>query len=155
VRDWFLSPVLAHRLVAGVRIGLVTWASTAGMLMGFGLRHGTAALPFARFGSWIMGGGGATRLTYGLAAGAGAIGHAFWMVIWGVGFWSLARTRGILPSVIVALLLVTMATFVSAAWLPAALGAVRFASLAPVQVAVVGAVMTATLVISRTFANDH
>lgn len=138
------------RFPPGVRVGLIAWAATAGVLVGFGWRHGTAAAPFVHFGSALLARVGVHRLTAGPAVVTGLLGHAAWMSLWGAGFWAVASRLRTWPAVVVAVVVAAGACLLSASWIPAAMGATRYAPIVPAQAALLGVVMATSLVISRT-----
>jgi len=150
-RHRFLSRVQEYRLLPGVRAGLIVWAATCGVLVGFGWRHGTATAPFVHFGSILLARFGVHRLAPGPAIAAGLLGHAAWMSLWGAGFWAVSSRLRAGLALPVALVLAAVAYLLSASWLPAAMGAIRYAPIVPAQEAVLAVVMATGLVISRTF----
>jgi hypothetical protein len=89
-----------------------------------------------------------------MAAVAGLAGHALWMTLWGVGFTMAAQSLRPVPAFAVALVLALAGSFLSASLIPSLLGAVRFASLLPVHMALVLILMAASLVTGRTIAGD-
>jgi len=132
---------------------MVTWAATSGALVGFGLRYGDAAGPFARFGAGMLAAAGVPRPSSALAVVVGLAGHVVWMSAWSVGYAAIATSLRAIPAFVVALLLSLAAMVISGWWLPAALGAVRSAMLAPMQLALILTVMAASMVMSRTVAS--
>ena len=129
-----------RHLLAPVRAGLVTGAATAGAIVGFGIGQGAPLGAFLRFGTALLG-PLATRMLSEAAVLAGVVGHLAWMAVWGAGLFLV--TRRYRPSVVlaVAVLMVTLVTWSSRTLLPAALGAVRYASLDGLQVALAAGVM--------------
>lgn len=131
----FLSPVLTHRIRDGIPAGLVGAAASAGGVVGFGLRHGTAALPFEMAGRALAVLGSADLPRWALVAG-GLVAHALWGTLAGVAFALAARPlagwRYLGATAAFALgLFVLGGTFV-----PGVLGAGAYAVLAPAQAAV-------------------
>jgi hypothetical protein len=145
----FLSGVLTTRIRAGVRAGLIAAAATAGALVGFGIRHDDAMRPFAALGATVLTGFGATTPPRLVAIVAGFLAHVSWMVFWGIAFAAIAHRRTRATIVLVALLTGLVATLAAGYFVPAALGAVKFAALQGIQAVLCIVLMTAGLVMGR------
>jgi hypothetical protein len=66
-----LCAVQRQRVVTGITTGLIPAAATGGMLLGFGIRLGSAARVFQTIGSIVMGANaGAANATRAIVAGA-------------------------------------------------------------------------------------
>jgi hypothetical protein len=132
VRNRFLS--------AAVRAGLVTGAATAGTLVGFGIGEGAPLVAFFRYGSAILG-PLAARFVDGVAVSAGIAGHLAWMVAWCAGLWVLARRQRGAAVLVIALLMVLAGTWSSRTLFPSLMGALRYAALDGLQMALAVLVM--------------
>ena len=124
-----LTRVRPSRLSTGIRIGLIAAATTAGALVGLGLRHGVATQPFLLTGRAFADstlGTGAPPL---VATAIGLFVHAFWMVLWGVCFAVLAPAPVGLRGVAVAAVLAALVGVLASSFLPGALGAGALAAL--------------------------
>jgi hypothetical protein len=127
-----LSRVPGSRLRAGVRVGLIAAAATAGVLVGLGLRHGAALTPFQLYGRAFLASWTGLIAPAWLSVAVGLVVHGLWMVVWGVCFTAVAAPLRVRSVTILALLLGLMAAL--AAWVfPAALGAAALASLSSLQ----------------------
>jgi hypothetical protein len=131
----FLSFVFADRIRSGLSIGLIGAAATAGALVGLGLRHGGALLPFEMGGRALLADWRLTTGTGGVAISLGVVSHLMWMTLWGVCFSVVAtRLRGLaLPAG--ALLFVLCLGALAGTVVPGALGAASFAGLTTAQTA--------------------
>src|SRR4051794_34982408 len=75
-----------NRLPHALQVGILAGATTAGSLVGLGVRHGAASAPFeilgraftARFAGILLGASAATVI--GVAI------HLMWMLLWGLCF---------------------------------------------------------------------
>ncbi len=131
----FLSPVLSDRIRAGLPVGLLGGAVSAGALIGLGLRHGAATYPFeiggrALFASWRLG-----IPSTAVALLAGIVAHLLWMELWGVCFSAVATSLRGGTLLVGAALFALFLGALSATVVPGALGAAAFAALSPVQTA--------------------
>ncbi len=131
----FLSLVLADRIRNGITIGLIGAAATAGALVGLGLRHGAATLPFELGGRALLGAWRMAAPVDGVAVSLGVASHLMRMMLWGVCFSVVAtQLRGLaLPAG--ALLFALFLGALSGTVVPGALGAAAFASLTTAQTA--------------------
>ncbi len=131
----FLSLVLANRVRDGVSIGVIGAAATAGALVGLGLRHDAAALPFDLAGRALLASLRLATQSEPFAVTLGAVAHLVWMALWGVCFSAFATSlRGLaLPAG--ALLFVLFLGALAGTVVPGALGAAAFASLSSAQTA--------------------
>lgn len=127
--------MLSDRIRQGVVIGLIGGAATAGALVGLGMRHGVASLPFAASGSALFEAWRLAAPTMSVAVVVGIVAHLMWSALWGVCFSVVALgLRGIaLPAG--ALLFVLLLGALSATAVPGALGAAAFATLSTAQTA--------------------
>jgi hypothetical protein len=127
--------VLAERVRNGLSIGLIGAAATAGALVGLGLRHDGATLPFEMGGRSLVNAWRLAPPTDGVAIVLGVVSHLMWMTLWGICFSIAAsRLRGLALSagaLLFALFLGALASTV----VPGALGAVAFAGLTAAQTA--------------------
>ena len=76
---------------------------------------------------------------------AGLAAHTSWMVLWGIAFAALSYRKTPAVTVLFALLVGLGASFIARSMVPAALGAVKFASMPSVQAALCVALMIAGL----------
>ena len=127
--------VLANRIRHGISIGLIGAAATAGALIGLGLRHGAATLPFEMGGRALLGSWRLATTVEGVAVSLGVMSHLLWMTLWGVCFSVVAtQLRGLaLPAG--ALLFVLFLGALAGTVVPGALGAAAFAGLTTAQTA--------------------
>lgn len=127
--------MLADRIRNGLSVGVIGAAATAGALVGLGLRHDAATLPFEMAGRALLGAWRLATDSTGFAVLLGAIAHLLWISLWGVCFTLVATSlRGLALSagaLLFALLLGALAGTV----VPGALGAAAFASLSSAQTA--------------------
>jgi hypothetical protein len=131
------SRVFGERFTAGVRVGLVVAAATAGLLVGFGLRQETVFTTFLLYGravSVALTGRIATDL---VAALAGITTHALWMVLWGLCFTVVAAPLRNSRLAVAAAAFTALAALVAVSIFPAALGAITRASLTKPQTVLV------------------
>lgn len=145
----FLSGVLTTQIRAGVRAGLIAAAATAGALVGFGIRHDDAMRPFAALGATVLATFGATTPPGLVAIVAGFLAHGSWMMFWGIAFAAIAHRRTRATIVLGALLVGLAATLAAGYFVPAALGAVKFAALQGFQAVLCVALMMGGLVMGR------
>ncbi|MEO6446043.1 MAG: hypothetical protein ABIZ91_10880 [Gemmatimonadaceae bacterium] len=141
------------RLRIGFRAGLVGGATTAGALVGLGLRHAAAAAPFEAGGrallqSWHVG-----FVAAPVAIVTGFAAHLLWMTLWGVCFARAAtQLRG--PALAAgAVIFVALIGALSATIVPGALGAAAPAALTLAQtlffLALLAAGLTAGVSLAR------
>lgn len=128
-RPRLLSRVLNERIARGGRAGLVVTATTAGALVGLGIRHEAAIAPFLVLGRSTL-----AALTGGvapsaIAIAAGVVVHALWMVLWSICFTVVAAPLRGARLLFAALLFSTLVYALSVTVLPAALGAGAMAPL--------------------------
>src|SRR5215216_424537 len=76
-----IRPVTSDRMRTGVRVGGLAGATTAGVLVGLGMRHGTAVDPFLVQGRAFLSILGAQAPPPGVAVGVGTIVHFIWMML--------------------------------------------------------------------------
>jgi hypothetical protein len=131
----FLSLVLADRVRSGLAIGLIGGAATAGALVGLGMRHDVAVLPFATTGRALFDAWRLAAPTMLVSVVVGVVAHLMWSALWGVCFSVVALgLRGLaLPAG--ALLFVLFLGALSSTAVPGALGAAAFAPLSTAQTA--------------------
>lgn len=147
-----LSRVTTSRIQIGVRSGLVAAAATAGAVMGFSLRHGGWLDPFTALGRYVLQSFGWVAAPASVAVIAGLAAHAAWMLVWGIVFASVVHRRSLGATALAAVVIGVGAVWAARALLPAAMGAVRFATLPSAQVALCLLLMTAGLVLGRAIA---
>lgn len=145
----------SDRLRAGFFVGLLAGAVTAGALVGLGLRHGTASVPFEMGGralltSWRLG-----ASSSGVALLVGAIAHFLWMELWGVCFNSVATALRGTGLVLGALVFAMVLGALSATVIPGALGAVAFAALTTAQTAFVLALLAGAFIAGMAMVRDR
>jgi hypothetical protein len=85
----------------------------------------------------------------------GLVAHAVWMIVFGVIFAAMAKRRTTAMVVIVAITVSAAAVLASRSAIPAAMGAVRYASLSGAGVLLCLAMMTGGLVIGRAIAGTY
>ncbi len=125
--------MLADRIRTGLPIGLIGGAATAGALMGLGLRHRAATLPFELGGRSLLASWRIASPPDTVALVAGIVAHLVWMLLWGLCFSVAAsRLRGTTLAA-GALLFVLFLGALAATVVPGALGAVAFAALTSAQ----------------------
>ncbi len=145
----FLSAVPSTRIRLGVRAGLVAAAATAGAIIGFGLRHNDWSGPFATLGFELLRAFGVTGTPQFVPSLVGATMHVAWMLVWGLAFALFAYRRTPAPSALIAVVVGIVATLAARTLIPAATGAIRYASMPSVQVALCVGLMTAGLLFGR------
>jgi hypothetical protein len=131
---------------------VIAAAATGGAIIGFGARHNDWSGPFATLGEQVMQGAGVAAAPRFLPTTAGIVAHVAWMVIWGIVFATVSDRKTPAMSLAFALLVGIGATLLAGSIVPAALGAVKFATMPSVQAALCVALMMAGLVAGRAFA---
>jgi len=131
---------------------VIAAAATGGAIIGFGARHNDWSGPFATLGEQVMQGAGVAAAPRFLPTTAGIVAHVAWMVIWGIVFATVSDRKTPAMSLVFALLVGIGATLLAGSIVPAALGAVKFATMPSVQAALCVALMMAGLVAGRAFA---
>ncbi len=131
---------------------MIAAAATGGAIIGFGARHNDWSGPFATLGEQVMQGAGVAAAPRFLPTTAGIVAHVAWMVIWGIVFATVSDRKTPAMSLVFALLVGIGATLLAGSIVPAALGAVKFATMPSVQAALCVALMMAGLVAGRAFA---
>jgi hypothetical protein len=145
------SRVPGSRFRAGLRVGLVVAAATAGVLVGLGLRHGTALTPFQLYGRALLASWTGAIAPAWVSVVVGLVAHGFWMLLWGVCFTAVAAPLRARPAALAAVLVGVIA--ILAAWLfPSALGAVALASLSSPQTFLFVLLLTLSLLAGTRFA---
>ena len=139
----------------GVRAGLVAAAATAGAIIGFGIRHNDWLGPFASLGAEVTASIGVTDPPRFIAAAAGITAHLSWMVIWGIAFAALADRKTASLSALFAVFISLGAALAARFLVPAALGAVTFATMPATQAALCVALMSAGFVTARALSSAH
>lgn len=116
-------------------IGAIGAAATAGALVGLGMRHDAATLPFDLAGRALLASLRLATASPSFAVGLGAVTHLLWMGLWGVCFSAFATSlRGLaLPAG--ALVFVLFLGALAGTVVPGALGAAAFAQLSSAQTA--------------------
>jgi hypothetical protein len=142
------------RIVVGLRVGLVSAAATAGVLVGLGLRHDAATTAFFLAGRSLVASSAGVIPPSLVAVTLGVVVHVAWMVLWGVCFTYVAtRLRG--PALYVAAaLFAALIGILGTTFLPGALGAGALAALSRAQtiffLSVLGLSIAMGTVIART-----
>ena len=117
----------------GLLVGGLAGATTAGVLVGLGMRHGRALEPFFVQGRAFLSTLGGEAPPSMLAVGVGILVHCIWMMLWGVSFSMIAtRMRGF-ALVLTALLFVVVIGVLASTIVPGALGAAGMALLSTPQ----------------------
>lgn len=98
---------------SATRVGLIAGAATAGVLIGLGLRHGTALQPFSATGR-IMLSGAAPRLPETVLAFTGTVVHFAVATLFAWGAVSLVKHVG--GRVLIAACLVAAVAWIASAW---------------------------------------
>ena len=124
-------------------------AATAGAITGFGLRHSDWSGPFFSLGLQVLQGLGLTDLPRLIPSLTGIAAHVAWMLVWGMGFGILAHRRTPAASFFLAVGVGMVAAVTARAVIPAALGAVSFASLPGVQLTLCVALLSVGLLTGR------
>lgn len=145
-RGRLFSRVPQSRLVVGLRVGLITGAATIGVLIGLGLRHGSALAPFQLYGRMTSAALTGFVPSPTVAVVVGLAGHLYWMVVLGTGFALVARSPRLVPLTIAALLCSAIAGWLAMRMLPSLLGAAAVASLTTGQLLFFQAVLALALV---------
>jgi hypothetical protein len=137
------APVAIDRgSISVARVGLVSGAATAGVLIGFGLRHGTALQPFTGAGRILLT-TGTGRVPEAMLAFLGAASH-FAMAA-AIGWVAVAVSRRMPHRAPIIALLVAAAVWIAAEWiLPTALRALT-ADLSRLQQLIYFSVLAVTL----------
>ena len=141
-------------MLVGLRVGLVSAAATAGVLVGLGLRHDAATTAFFLAGRSLLASSAGLIPPSLVAVTLGVVVHLAWMVLWGVCFtYVAARLRG-LALYVAAALFAALIGILGATFLPGALGAGALAALSQAQtvffLAVLGLSLALGTVIART-----
>lgn len=139
----------------GVRAGLVAAAATAGAIIGFGIRHNDWLGPFASLGAEVTASFGVTDPPRFLASTAGLIAHLSWMVLWGIAFAALAHRKTTSWSVLLAVVVPIGAALAARYLVPAAMGAVTFATMPAAQAVLCVVLMSAGFVTGRALSGAH
>jgi hypothetical protein len=135
------------RLSSGIRTGVIAAAITAGAVVGFGLRHGTALEPFVFAGQSVLNGAAP-----GMAAIVGALLHLVWMMVWGVCFSVVAAPLRGIGQVIAAVVFALVVGLLTTAVLPAAAPLTGPLALSRVQIVFVDLLLAAGLVVGMRLA---
>lgn len=106
---------------------------STGVLMGLGVRDGSALEPFQQFGRMTTASVTGLVPSLALAAAVGLGGHLLWMLVLGVGFALVARTPHVGRLAVLALLYSAIAGWLTMRVLPSLLGAAGVASLSTSQ----------------------
>ncbi len=123
----------SSRLTAGVRTGLLASATTAGVIVGYGLREDSALAPF------LIAGRATIAATTGLVASAGfatvfgIVLHTAWMLLWGICFSVVATPLRRTRSIVAALVFTAVVGLLARTVAPGALGAGAMAARSPAQ----------------------
>ena len=149
----FFSRVPSQRLRTGVRAGLVSAAATAGAITGFGVRHNDWFGPFTSLGAEVMRGFGVVDPPTFVSPVTGVATHVAWMVLWGIAFAALAHRRAPVVTILLAMVVGLAAALAARSMVPAAMGAVSFATLPAAQAVLCVALMTAGLWTGRALAS--
>jgi hypothetical protein len=136
-----------------VRGGLVSAFATAGAIIGFGVRNGDWSGPFSSLGYEILSGLGLDP-PFILPVAIGVVAHATWMIVWGMVHAILAARRTAGTAIVLAVVVSVSAAMLARNLVPAAFGAVRFASLPGSQVVLCVALMTLGMLSARAFDHD-
>jgi hypothetical protein len=87
--------MLSDRLTSGIRVGTLAGATSAGVLVGLGMRHGAALAPFDLLGRAFTARFAGLLVAPPLATALGVVLHFLWMTLWGLCFALFAaRLRG-------------------------------------------------------------
>lgn len=121
--------MLGPRLRTGIRVGLLAAAATAGVLVGLGLRHGSALTPFLLYGRWLIASFSRAIALPWFAIVIGSIAHCLWMLVWGVCFTIVAGPLRARPLAIASVLYSVVFVFGAIRLFPEVLGAIPLASL--------------------------
>jgi hypothetical protein len=150
-----LSRVFASRLAAGVYLGLLAAAATAGVLVGFGLRHGSSLDPFHVYGRAALGAATGRVASRDLAILAGFLAHTLWMLLWGVCFSVVATPLRGSRTALAALAYAALLGVLSVSIVPGALGAASLATLSAAQRVFLVLVVAGTLTAGMRLAPRH
>jgi hypothetical protein len=118
---FFIVPV--SRLAVGIRVGLLTAATTAGVIVGLGLRQRAALEPFLMTGRAALSGTAGLGVPGAFATMFGVIVHVVWMLVWGVCFSIIATPLRGAQRLAVAIAVAALAGLLSATIAPGAMGA--------------------------------
>lgn len=146
---------MSERLSSGIRVGTLAGATSAGVLVGLGMRHGAAFAPFGILGRAFAARFAGIVPATPFATVLGVVLHFLWMVLWGVCFALFAaRLRGgaLLTA---AVLFAGFIGAIGATVAPGALGAAAVASLTIAQTVFLLALLALTLAAGMHFARGR
>ena len=136
-----------------MRGGLVSAFATAGAVIGFGVRNGDWSGPFSSLGYEVL-----TRLGFEppfmLPVAIGVVAHVAWMIAWGLVYAIVTTRRTAGTAIVLAIVVSVSAAMLARNLVPAAFGAVRFASLPGSQVVLCVALMSLGMLSARAFDHD-
>ena len=147
--------MISSRIRVGVRAGLVAAAATAGAIIGFGIRHNDWLEPFTSLGAEVTSSFGVTDPPRFLASTAGVTAHLSWMVLWGIAFAALAHRKPTSLSVLFAVVVTLGAALAARYVVPAAMGAVTFATMPAAQAVLCAVLMSAGLATGSALSRAH
>jgi hypothetical protein len=128
-----IRSVMSDRVRTGLRVGGLAGATTAGVLVGLGLRHGRALEPFFVQGRAFLSMIGGQFPPSVLAVGVGIVVHFVWMFLWGVCFSIVATELRGGALVGAGVLFVVLIGALASTIVPGALGAAGMALLSTPQ----------------------
>ena len=147
--------MVSERLSSGIRVGTLAAATSAGVLVGLGMRHGAAFAPFEILGRSFAARFAGIVPAAPLATVLGVVLHVLWMMLWGMCFALFAaRLRGgaLLTA---AVLFAGFIGALGATVAPGALGAGAVASLTVAQTVFLLALLALTLAAGMRFARSR
>jgi hypothetical protein len=133
------------RLAVGIRVGLLTAATTAGAIVGLGVRHRATLDPFLLTGRATLSGSAGMIAPTAIATVFGVVVHAVWMILWGLCFSALATPLRFGPRLLLAVLIAAVAGLLSATIAPSAIGAGALAVQTRAQTYLLLALLAASL----------
>ena len=128
-----IRAVISDRVQTGIRVGGLAGATTACVLVGLGVRHGTAVEPFLVQGRAFLSILGGNAPPSVVAVGVGILVHFTWMLLWGVCFSAVATSLRGFALVATATLFVLLVGALASTIVPGAPGAAAMAPLSTPQ----------------------
>jgi hypothetical protein len=150
----FFSRVLSQRMAIGIRVGLISAAATGGVLVGLGLRHQSALLPFEITGRTVLTSRLGLFVMPAVATAVGGLVHSAWMILWGLVFVTVARDARGPRLYLVGAAVAGGAGLFSFFFMASAMGAAAAAGLTSIQALLLTGVLAVSLAAGRRAVQD-